>query len=150
MPSSYIRLPIHFIWSTRDRDPSITDEIAPRLHAYLGGVARERKCIPLVIGGVEDHVHILVLLTATVAPADLVRDLKSNSSRWIHETFQAAPSFAWQRNYGAFGVSESNIEAVRAYIQNQPEHHKHVPFKDEFLSFLERHKVPYDPRYIWE
>jgi REP element-mobilizing transposase RayT len=150
MPSSFIRIPLHLIWSTKEREPGITAEIGPRLHAYLGGIARERACVPLAIGGVADHVHLLVLLAATISPADLVRDLKSNSSRWVHETFPGAGAFAWQRVYGAFGVSESNVDAVIAYIERQAEHHRHIPFKDEFLSFLERHKVPYDPRYIWE
>ena len=100
--------------------------------------------------GPADHGHLLLALPASVSVADAMRVVKTNSSRWVHEQWPQRRSFAWQTGYGAFSVSRSNVEEVDRYIANQEEHHRHVSFREEFLAFLKRHGVAYDPRYVWE
>ena len=114
----------------------------------MGGILNELHVTPILINGPTDHVHLLVALTPKAALSDLMRVLKTNSSRWVHEELRQ--QFAWQSGYGAFSVSHSNAEQVRLYIANQQEHHKTVSFQEEFIAFLKRHEIPYDPRYIWE
>lgn len=149
MAHTFSNLLVHIIFSTKNRRPQITQPILPRLHAYLGGILKEERCIPLSIGGKNDHVHILVAIPPVLAIADLLRIAKTNSSRWVHETWPDAP-FAWQEGYGAFSVSKSNSQAVIRYIEQQEEHHRKLTFQEEFIAFLERHQVPYDERWIWE
>src|SRR5262245_44322871 len=106
----------------------------------MGGIARNEKCVLLAAGGVPDHVHLLVSLSKEIAVADVLRLIKTNSSKWIHETFPAMASFAWQAGYGAFSVSYSNTDAVKRYIANQAEHHRVKTFQEEFVMFLKRHR----------
>jgi len=149
MALTFTNLVIHVIFPTNDRAPLITPEIQSRLWGYMGGILQEERAIPLTIGGTADHVHLLMKSPATKAFSDVIRILKTNSSRWVHETWPSA-SFAWQTGYGAFAVSQSNIEEVRRYIAHQEEHHRTVTFQEEFIAFLTRHKIEYDPKYIWE
>lgn len=148
MAHSFHKLVVHAIFSTKDRRPLITPDIAARLHPYLGGIVREIGATALTVGGVADHVHILMRIPATLAISDAMRLIKTNSSKWAHETL--APAFGWQTGYGAFSVSQSNIETVRRYIENQEQHHRHVTFQEEFIEFLKRHEIEYDEKYIWE
>ncbi|MCC6359378.1 MAG: IS200/IS605 family transposase [Phycisphaerales bacterium] len=148
MAHSFHKLVIHAIFSTKDRRPLITPDIAARLHPYLGGIIRELNGTALTVGGVADHVHILMQIPATLSLSDAMRLIKTNSSKWAHETL--VPAFGWQTGYGAFSVSQSNIETVRRYIENQEEHHRHVTFQEEFIEFLKRHEIEYDEKYIWE
>jgi len=150
MSHTYTHLLTHFIFSTKDRLPHIQDKLRERLLPYLGGIIKELKAAPLAINAMPDHVHLLISLSADVAPAEMMRIVKTNSSRWIHEGFAEHKSFAWQKGYGAFSVSESNAEKVREYIARQEEHHRVVTFQEEFLQFLKRHQIDYDPRFIWE
>jgi REP element-mobilizing transposase RayT len=150
MAHTFTNLLSHVIFSTKDRRPLITDDLRPRLHAYMGGIVGAMNGTALAIGGTADHVHLLVKQPATVTTADLLRTLKTNASRWVHETWPAARSFAWQTGYGAFSVSRSHVGAVRAYIAGQAEHHRTVTFQEEFVAFLERHGIEYDAKYIWE
>lgn len=149
MAHTFTNLLTHVIFSTKDRSPVITPDIKPRLLAYMGGIVRSIDGIALAIDGPTDHVHLLIKTPATVAMADVVRIVKANSSKWVHETFPRS-AFAWQTGYGAFSVSCSNVEAVSEYIAGQEEHHKTVSFQEEFVAFLRRHGVEYDERYIWE
>jgi REP element-mobilizing transposase RayT len=149
MADTFTNLLTHVIFSTKDRLPLITPEIKPRLHAYLGGIVRSLDGIALAIDGPIDHVHLLIKTPASAALADVIRTVKANSSRWVHETFPRA-DFAWQTGYGAFSVSFSNVEQVRTYIANQEDHHKTISFQEEFVAFLKRHSIEYDERYIWE
>jgi REP element-mobilizing transposase RayT len=149
MAHTFTNLLTHVIFSTKDRLPLITPEIKPRLHAYIGGIVRSVDGIALAIDGPADHVHLLIKTPASAALADVIRTVKANSSRWVHETFPRA-DFAWQTGYGAFSVSFSNVEQVRAYIANQEEHHKTISFQEEFVAFLKRHSIEYDEHYIWE
>ncbi len=150
MAHSFANLLTHVIFSTKDRQPLIDAELKPRLFAYLGGIVHELGGVALLINGPADHVHALVKLPHTLAVADAMRVIKTNSSRWVHETWPARRAFAWQAGYGAFSVSPSHVEAVRAYIAGQEEHHRRVTFQEEFVEFLRRHGIEYDERYIWE
>ena len=150
MPQSLVSLHVHIVFSTKHREALITPELVPRLYGYLGGIARGADSPVVAIGGVPDHVHILVSLGRRTCVADLVRDLKANSSGWIHEEFAGLVKFAWQAGYGAFAVSKSNVEAGKAYIANQEEHHKKQTFKDEYREFLRRHEIEWDEKYVWD
>ncbi len=150
MAHSFTHLLSHIIFSTKDRYPFINEPLRERLPPYLGGIVRELHADALAIGGMPDHVHLLVRAPATLAIADLMRVLKTNASRWVHETWPQQRKFAWQTGYGAFSVSQSAADEVRAYIQRQAEHHQKMTFQEEFVAFLRRHGIEYDERYIWE
>jgi REP element-mobilizing transposase RayT len=148
MPSTHLSLHYHIVFSTKDRVPIIANEWRERLHAYLGGVVRNVEGVPEAIGGVGDHVHLLIGLRATACLADVVRDVKAVSSRWVHEEI-GDRAFAWQEGYGAFTVSASQREPVREYIARQEEHHQKRTFQEEYLELLKRSGVEYDERYLW-
>jgi REP element-mobilizing transposase RayT len=150
MPQSFASLHCHIIFSTKDRAPHITAELQPRLFSYMGSVLRDKRDVLIAAGGVADHVHLLVSLSREAPVADVVRTIKANSSRWIHETFPNYHHFAWQSGYGAFAVSFSHLGAVKAYLANQAEHHKKRTFQEEFLAFLQRHQLAFDERYLWD
>ena len=150
MPQSLSRLHVHLVFSTKNRDPFITDSIRNTLHAYMATVLRNLGCHPLLINSVEDHIHILFDLARTVAVSKVVEDIKKSSSKWIKEHGKELRNFAWQSGYGAFAVSESNVETVRQYIANQKEHHRVKTFQEEYRQFLERHQIHYDERYVWD
>ncbi len=150
MGHTYAHLLVHVIFSTKDREPLIRDDWRQRLHEYLSGVARDEFGRAIRIGTTADHLHALVLLKSDVSAAEAMRKWKSLSSGWIHETFPGNDAFAWQAGYGAFSVSQSSAEEVIAYIERQAEHHRKVTFHEEFIAFLKRHSIPYDPAHIWE
>lgn len=139
---SYTNLLYHVVFATKERFPHLTSEFKLRFHEYLGGTVRGLGGIALEIGGIEDHVHLLIKLKPTLNLSDFLRDLKANSSRWANQTFQI--NFAWQRRYGAFTVSESQVEKVRNYIKNQEMHHKKFNFREEFELLLKAHRVEFD------
>jgi REP element-mobilizing transposase RayT len=147
MPHTFTSLLAHVVFSTKDRAPLISPDMQLQLHAYMGGILRELKATSLIVNGVDDHVHLLVGLPATASVSDTLRTLKTNSSRWAHETYRKP--FAWQSGYGAFSVSQSNIEAVRQYIARQEEHHRRMSFKEEFISLLRKHDIKFDELLIW-
>ena len=147
---SFVSQRIHFVWSVKNRKPLIKPDLQDDLYGYIGGVLRKRKHHLIVAGGIENHIHLLVAVHQTQTIADLVRDVKTNSSRWIHETRPDLIHFAWQTKYGAFSVSESMVETVTKYILNQKEHHKTVNFEDEFVAFLKRHGIDFEPKYLFE
>jgi len=138
------------VFSVKNREPWLTDALTPQLYAYMGGIVRDRGSVLAEIGGVADHVHLLVSLGRQDCVADLVRDVKAGSSRWVHETFADLSPFAWQAGYGAFSVGITNVDAVRAYIRDQAEHHRKKSFQEEFREFLTRHGLPWDERYVWD
>jgi putative transposase len=148
MASTHLSLHFHVVFSTKNREPRIAEEWRERLHAYLGGVARNSGCIPEAVGGVADHVHLLLGLKATARLADVVRDIKAVSSKWIHDEADDH-AFAWQEGYGAFSVSPSHRETVRSYIAQQEEHHRKMTFQEEYLELLHRCGVHFDERYLW-
>lgn len=148
MGHTYSNILLHVIFSTKNRVASITPDLRPRLYEYLGGVARKEFGPALEIGGTADHLHGLISLNRDVSIADAMREWKSLSSGWVHKTFSEHKAFGWQPGYGAFSVSQSNIDAVRAYIARQEEHHRHVTFEEEYLAFLDRHGLSYDPEHL--
>lgn len=147
MASTLICHYVHIIFSTKDRTPWIADSFASRLHAYIGGIIRSRDCSLLAAGGVEDHIHVLATLHPSCALAELVRDIKANSSRFIHDELRLS-DFAWQNGYACFSVSKSNVNTVIKYISTQREHHATRSFKDELIALLEKHGVEYRPEYL--
>jgi REP element-mobilizing transposase RayT len=148
MPSTHLSLHYHVVFSTKDRRPLIAPEWRDRLPAYIGGVVRNLDGVAESVGGVGDHVHLLLGLRATHCLSDLVRDLKSVSSRWVHEEIHLA-GFAWQEGYGAFTVSASQRETVGDYIARQEEHHRQRTFQEEYVALLRRSGVDFDERYLW-
>ena len=148
MPHTFTNLLTHIVFSTKERAPLIDSDLKPKLHAYMGGIVRELKGTPLLINGTADHVHLFVALPPTVSTSDALRVLKTNSSRWVHDTRRKP--FSWQAGYGAFSVSHSNAQAVTRYIAHQEEHHRKISFKEEFVIFLRRHAIEFDERFIWE
>lgn len=150
MPQSLARLHIHLVFSTKNRERIITDDVRSPLHAYMATVLQNLGCAPVLINSVEDHAHLLFDLTRTVSISQVVEDVKKSSSKWIKNQGPEFAGFAWQAGYGAFAVSESNVETVRAYIANQREHHRTKTFQEEYRAFLERHNVAFDERYVWD
>ena len=150
MANTYTALHYHFVFSTKGRYPWIKQEIEERIWKYLGGIAKTNKMKPRKIGGIEDHVHLLLGAPPTIAPAKIAQLVKGGSSAWIHETFSELVNFAWQDGYGAFTVSKSVIPDLTEYIENQREHHRKRTFQDEYRALLDRHDIEYDERYIWD
>ena len=148
MPQSLARNAIHLVFSTKHREPLITPEIEPKLHAYMAGTLAELKCPALKIGGVADHVHTLFLLARTISMSDVVEELKKSASKWMK--LNGVPEFYWQSGYGAFSVSASNEPKVETYVANQPEHHRKLSYQDELRVLLRKHGVVWDERYVWD
>ena len=148
MPSTHLSLHYHVVFSTKERRPWIDAGWRDELHRYLGGCVKTLEALPESIGGVDDHVHLLLGLRATHCLADVLREIKKASSRWIHEQKQR-PQFAWQEGYGAFTVSASNLAPVREYIATQKEHHRKRPFQDEYRALLKKHEIAFDERFLW-
>jgi putative transposase len=138
---SYVCCLVHVIFATAGRRRTIRDDMRDRLHAYLGGIGRENGIPALAVGGVADHVHLLLSLPRTVSMAKAVQLLKSGSSKWIHENFSEAKNFAWQEGYGAFSVGASQRAATVRYILGQAEHHKRTSFGDELRKILAIHGI---------
>lgn len=136
MGHTFTDLLTHIIFSTSGRAPFLAEGARSDVHAYIGGILRELKAIPIAIGGTADHFHFLTRLPADLAPSDCMRVVKANSSRWLKERWPERRDFAWQGGYGAFSVSESNRTAVIRYIQDQARHHQRISFQDEFLALL--------------
>jgi REP element-mobilizing transposase RayT len=146
---SYISSLFHCVFSTKDRGKIIVPELQERLWPYMGGIAHANGLKALAIGGIEDHVHILLSLPSTLAVAKAIQLIKGNSSKWMHDTFPHMSHFAWQVGYGAFSIGISQIAATVTYIQNQQKHHRRKTFQEEFVSFLKKHNIEYDPRFVW-
>ena len=147
MPSTYLSLHYHLVFGTKNREATISLEWRARLHDYLGGTIRGLGGFPEGIGGVADHVHLLVGLKATHCLADVMRELKKASSAWVHEGI-GVPAFAWQEGYAAFTVSATSRDAVRHYIANQEEHHRVKSFREELVEMLNKAGIEYDPQYL--
>lgn len=131
-------------------EPWIGDDWREPLQSYIGGIIRNKRAKLISAGGMHDHIHLYASLPSTITIADFVSTVKSNSSRWVHETFANRKGFAWQEGYGAFSVSKSEEQRVMNYIANQKQHHEKHGFKDEFRRFLEKYEVDYDERYLWD
>ena len=150
MAHTYTCLLEHIIFSTKERRPFLDAALKERLFPYMGGIVRELGGVALSINGPTDHVHILASLPPTIAPSEFVGKLKANSSGWVHKNFPQHQEFKWQVGYSAFGVSFSQKQLVLDYIAGQEELHRTVTFKEELITFLKKHGVEYDERYVFD
>ena len=146
MRNTYSKLNYHLIFSTKNRIPLIDKSFQDELYGYIGGILRGNGGVLLTAGGMPDHVHLLAGWGTSISVAKMLQLIKTNSSKWMNERpGRPIGHFGWQEGYGAFTVSESQIETVRKYILSQEEHHKKLSFREEFLMLLKRHGIPYDP-----
>ena len=150
MPHTYNCCFIHYVFSTKRREPWITPELQERLFPYMGGVANAHNMQTIRVGGIEDHAHHLVSLPTTISLAKAIQLIKGNSSKWIHDTFPQYRHFEWQEGYGAFSYSKSQIDKVVKYILNQPEHHKKNSFREEYLKILNDLGIGFEEKYLFE
>ena len=150
MGHTYNNMLVHVIFSTKGRLPTLRESFRDRLYEYLGGVARQEFGRALRIGGTENHLHGLLSIGGDVAISEAMRKWKSLSSKWVHESLPGNQDFSWQVGYGAFSVSLSNAPEVTEYIAGQSEHHRKTTFEQEFIAFLERHGIEYDPKYVFD
>lgn len=150
MPQSLAKIYIHLIFSTKNREPVLTDRVCAGLPAYLGGILRDLDSPAVEINTEPDHAHILFLLSRTHTLSDIVSQIKRGASVWLKTQNESLAKFHWQNGYGAFSVSQSAVKEVRAYIHGQREHHKKVSFQDEFRAFLRKYGVEFDERYVWD
>jgi len=148
MSHSYASNRIHLIFSTKNREKRISLELQAKLWPYMTGIARNHGFEAVKVGGVEDHAHALLLLPPTIALAKAVQILKACSSKWLNDTGTAGKDFAWQEGYGAFSVSASQTEGVIRYIAGQAAHHAKRTYEEEFLDFLKKYGVEYDPKHV--
>jgi putative transposase len=150
VPQSLSSILIHLVFSTKHREPFITPDIEPEVHAYLATVFRESGSPAMTIGGDRDHVHALFTLSRTRTVADVVEEVKKRSSKWIKTKGPTFGRFQWQAGYGAFSIGESNVRALKRYIAGQKEHHRHRSFQEEYLLFLKKYNIEYDEHYVWD
>jgi REP element-mobilizing transposase RayT len=149
MGHSYTASFVHYVFSTKSRQPFISSDCRDRLYAYIGGICRTEKCTLLSAGGMPDHIHLAIQHHPNIGMADLMRLIKTNSSGWMHETFATQGNFEWQPGYGAFSVSKSELATILKYIENQEVHHRQFDFKQEYLALLRKHGVEFDERYVF-
>jgi REP element-mobilizing transposase RayT len=150
MSHTYTRLYYHIVFSTKERQAWIEADMKERLYGHMTGIITNLGGIKEEINGIADHVHILAHCPAKVALAEFIGKIKANSSGWVHEMFPELAAFAWQRGYAAFTVSESNVPAVRRYIQEQERHHQQMTFQEELITLLVKHRIAFDAKYLWD
>jgi putative transposase len=150
MPQSLSSILVHLVFSTKHREPFITKEIEGRVHGYLVEVFHAQKSPSLIVGGVEDQIHVLFSLSRVITVADLVEEVKKNSSKWIKTLGPQFSGFQWQAGYGAFSISQSGVGTAKRYIAGQRERHRSQGFKDEFRDLLRKYEIPFDERYVWD
>lgn len=150
MPQSLSNVLLHLVFSTKHREPLLDESIDSEVHAYLATACKSCGCPAHRIGGTDDHVHIACTLSRTIAVSTLVQEIKQDSSKWIKTRGERYRSFAWQNGYGAFSIGQGQLEHLRRYIANQREHHRRESFQDEFRTLLDRYRVEYDERYVWD
>lgn len=150
MAQSLADIIIHFVFSTKDRQPLIQSAVEEELYQYICGVCRNHRCPVISINGVEDHIHLLLQLDKTMSVSKIVSEVKSSSSQWIKTKGESYRNFSWQGGYGSFSVSRRNLEEAKNYLSRQKEHHKKLTFKEELLALLRQAKIPYDEKYLWD
>jgi putative transposase len=150
MPQSLAQILVHVVFSTKNRDPLLRDDIRDELHGYIGGIAQHLKGTLLKAGSVADHIHLLIAHPRTCAPAMLVQEIKSGSSKWLKSKGSTYRDFYWQTGYGIFSVSVSARDNVEQYIGQQAEHHHKVSFQEEYRLLLKKHGIHYDEKYLWD
>lgn len=150
MPQSLAQILVHVVFSTKNREALLADDIRDELHAYIGGIAEHQKGTLLKAGSVADHIHLLIAHPRTCAPADLVQEIKTGSSKWLKTKGTQYTDFHWQGGYGIFSISPAHRPALEAYIANQTEHHLKVTFQDEYRRLLNKYSIEHDERYMWD
>lgn len=150
MPQSLVMNYVHITFSTKHRLNLIDEKIEAELFNYLGGICKSLECQPFIVGGHQNHVHILCSLSRKIPLMKLIEELKSHSSRWVKNRWEDYDNFYWQNGYGGFSVNPKQIDVVKEYIANQREHHQEKTFKEEFLAFLHQYDIEYDERYVWD
>ena len=151
MPQSLSNVLVHIVFSTKERRAMLRGaDIRAEMHKYLGGISNNLDCPPIIVGGTDDHVHLLARQARTIALADWIKELKRGSSIWIKTKGPALEAFQWQAGYGAFSVSQSQSDRVQCYIATQEEHHGRLSFQDEFRELLRKHGIEFDERYVWD
>jgi REP element-mobilizing transposase RayT len=150
MAQSLAKVFLHVVFSTKERKPLIIPQIESHLFRYISTICDSNKCPLHKIGGMDDHIHLLLELSRTITIAKIVENIKSHSSRWVKSEFIHMKEFSWQSGYGVFSVDSSTYEAVNNYIANQKTHHKKIDFKEEFLLLLKRENLEYDERFLWD
>ena len=151
MPQSLSKILLHVVFSTKERRPFLRERgVREGLHKYIGGILHGLDCPPVIVGGVEDHVHALCIMSRTRTVAEIIKEVKRGSSLWIKTQPSENNDFAWQNGYGVFSLGFSQREEVRQYIASQEKHHAKVTFEDEFRRLLERYAITYDERYVWD
>jgi len=150
MSQSLSSILVHLVFSTKLREPFITADIEPELHAYLVAVFRACKSPSLLVGGTKDHVHALFALSRTATVAGVVEEIKKSSSRWMKTKGTEFRGFHWQAGYGAFSIGQSGVVDLKRYIANQKEHHRRSSFQDEYRALLKKYEVEFDERYVWD
>jgi putative transposase len=148
MPQSLANILVHLVFSTKDRAPLLLDAWRDDMHGYMGGIVRRCGTDLLAANSVSDHIHLLLPLPRTMATADLVREIKTGTTKWIQA--RSCEVFHWQSGYGIFSVSPGHKAAVIQYIANQQGHHRRVSFQEEYRQLLEKYAIPYDERYVWD
>ena len=150
MPQSLSKVLLHIIFSTKNREPWLDQDVRPRMHAYLATICRDVDADFARVGGVADHVHIVTTLPRTLSQAQLIERIKKTSSKWIKGVNARYCGFFWQRGYGLFSVSPSQLDSVVEYVVKQQEHHRKRTFQEEYRELLRKHGVDFDERYIWD
>ena len=151
LPQSLSAVYIHLVFSTKDRRPLLRDKpTRDALHSYLGGISKQLYCPPILVGGVEDHVHLLARFGRTITQSEWVKELKRVSNLWLKERGRDYADFEWQGGYADFSVSQSNLEQVKQYIAGQEEHHRKMGFQDELRALLKKHEIEWDEKYVWD
>lgn len=150
MANTYSSLFYHIVFSTKHRQNFIRQEIENRIWAYIGGIARKHKFTAIQVGGIENHIHALIMATPIFAPSKIAQHLKGDSSKWIHVEFAELEKFVWQDGFGAFTVSKSKVPDVVEYIKNQREHHQKENFEEEYEKLMKLHGVEYDDKYLFD
>ena len=150
MGHSFVSGYMHYVFSTKERRNLIALDLRERLWAYMGGIARENSMKALSVGGTDNHAHLLVSLPSTITIAKAIQHIKAGSSKWVSETHPLCRDFEWQEGYGAFSVNQSLLQTTVEYIENQQSHHQRTTFEEEFIAFLEKHGIAYDPRYVFD
>lgn len=150
MPQSLSQVYLHIVFSTKNRENLIKPEIEIQLHKYIAGILRNLDCQLIKIGGTQNHIHILNTFSRTISISKMLEFVKKDSSKWIKTQGSDYKNFYWQNGYGVFSVSQSIIETVKIYIENQKKHHKKKTFKEEYREFLNEYNIKYDEKYVWD
>jgi REP element-mobilizing transposase RayT len=150
MPQSLAQILVHLVFSTKNREALLPDDLRDELHAYIGGIVENHKGTLLKAGSVADHIHLLVAHPRTCAPSELVQEIKTGSSKWLKINSPLLAQFHWQGGYGIFSISPSHRPEVERYIAGQANHHRVVTFQEEYRRLLNKYGIVFDERYVWD